>query len=82
MAILCKARVLLQTPEDGKPAAGIKYALNFNFKNKKIKVNLNIQVKSEQKHEAEDTHKTIEEDRKLLLQVCIVFCQGNRWGRW
>ena len=68
LAILCKARVLLQSPDDGKPADST-YALNYNFKNKKIKVNLNIQVKSEQKHEAEDTHKTIEEDRKLLLQV-------------
>ena len=70
MAILCKARVLLQTTEEGKAQPGTKYALNYNFKNKKIKVNLNIQVKSEQKHEAEDTHKTVEEDRKLLLQVC------------
>jgi cullin 1 len=67
--ILCKARVLLPKPEDAKPAKGTSYILNHNFKNKKVKVNLNITVKSEQKVEAEDTHKTIEEDRKLLLQV-------------
>jgi len=71
MGILCKARVLIPTPEDGKPEAGTKYALNYNFKNKKVKINLNITVKSEQKVEAEDTHKTIEEDRKLLLQVSL-----------
>jgi cullin 1 len=67
--ILCKARVLLPKPEDAKPTKGTSYTLNHNFKNKKVKVNLNITVKSEQKVEVEDTHKTIEEDRKLLLQV-------------
>lgn len=70
MGILCKARVVTPTPEDGKAVPGTSYALNYNFKNKKVKINLNITVKSEQKVEAEDTHKTIEEDRKLLLQVC------------
>lgn len=75
LAILCKARVLLQSPDDGsKPQAGTSYILNLHFKNKKIKVNLNIQVKSEQKHEVEDTHKTVEEDRKLLLQVRSFSC--------
>jgi cullin 1 len=69
LGILVKAKVLLATPDDSKPCPGTTYALNYNFKAKKIKVNLNIQVKSEQKHEADDTHKTVEEDRKLLLQV-------------
>lgn len=69
LGIFVKAKVLLASPEDGKPDRGTSYSLNFNFKNKKIKVNLNITVKAEQKHEAEDTHKTVEEDRKLLLQV-------------
>ena len=72
LGILCKARVLIPSPEDGKPESGTSYALNYNFKNKKVKINLNITVKSEQKVEAEDTHKTIEEDRKLLLQVRVV----------
>lgn len=71
LSILLKAKVLLANPEGAKPAPGVSFSLNYNFKNKKVKVNLNIQIKSEQKHESDDTHKTIEEDRKLLLQVCF-----------
>ncbi|KAK5087388.1 ubiquitin ligase (cullin) of SCF [Exophiala xenobiotica] len=76
--VLMKARVLMATPDDGKPVAGTKYTLNTNFKNKKIKVNLNINVKSEQKTEADETHKTVEEDRKLLLQAVIVRIMKGR----
>ena len=70
--VFVKAKVLIPTPDTGKAEPGTSYALNYNFKNKKIKVNLNIVVKSEAKQEVEDTHKTIEEDRKLLMQVCLV----------
>lgn len=73
LGILVKAKVVIPSPEDGKPCPGTSYALNYNFKAKKIKINLNISVKSEQKHETDDTHKTIDEDRKLLLQVSFVF---------
>ena len=69
IAVLVKAKVILPEPENTKPQHGTRYKLNYNFKNKKLKVNLNISVKAEQKQEAEDTHKTIEEDRKLLMQV-------------
>jgi cullin 1 len=69
LSILLKAKVLIASPEGAKPEPSTTFSLNYNFKNKKIKVNLNIQIKSEQKVEADDTHKTIEEDRKLLLQV-------------
>ncbi|KAK5944582.1 ubiquitin ligase (cullin) of SCF [Knufia obscura] len=78
VGILMKARVLTASPDDGKPVAGTKYTLNTNFKNKKIKVNLNINVKSEQKTEADETHKTVEEDRKLLLQAVIVRIMKGR----
>lgn len=70
LAIFLKAKVLLAGPDGAKPEPTTTYNLNYNFKNKKVKVNLNIQIKSEQKVESDDTHKTIEEDRKLLLQVC------------
>lgn len=69
LSILLKAKVLLASPEGAKPGPETTFSLNYNFRNKKIKVNLNIQIKSEQKVESDDTHKTVEEDRKLLLQV-------------
>ena len=69
LGVFVKARVLLTEPEGEKIESGTKFVLNYNFKNKKVRVNLNFNVKSEQKQEVEDTHKTIEEDRKLLMQV-------------
>ncbi|KAJ9663011.1 ubiquitin ligase (cullin) of SCF [Neophaeococcomyces mojaviensis] len=78
LGILVKARVVTTGSEDAKPAAGTKYTLNPNFKNKKIKVNLNVSVKSEQKTESDETHKTVEEDRKLLLQAVIVRIMKGR----
>lgn len=80
LSIFLKAKVLTASPEGAKPEPSTTFSLNYNFKNKKIKVNLNIQIKSEQKVETDDTHKTIEEDRKLLLQVSYtVFhaCQSD-----
>jgi cullin 1 len=73
LGVFVKAKVLNPNPENAKPEPGTTYTLNYAFKSKKVKVNLNIAVKSEQKQEVEDTHKTIEEDRRLLMQVCWPF---------
>jgi cullin 1 len=72
LGIFLKAKVLAMTPDSDKPGLGKTFHLNYDFKSKKIRVNLNIAVKSEQKQEVDDTHKTIEEDRKLLMQSAIV----------
>jgi cullin 1 len=76
VGILVKAKVLIAEGSVGK--ASSKYSLNTDFKSKKIRVNLNIAVKSEQKQESDETHKTIEEDRKLLIQAAIVRIMKTR----
>jgi cullin 1 len=77
LGVMLKAKVLLAEPE-GSNGPGTVYKLNYGFKNKKLKINLNIGIKSEQKQEAEDTHKTIEEDRKMLMQSAIVRIMKSR----
>ena len=72
LGVFVKAKVLVPSPESAKPEPGTSYSLNYNFKNKKMKINLNISVKSEAKQEIEDTHKTIEGDRQLLMQVSLL----------
>jgi cullin 1 len=69
LVILCKAKVLIMSGDGDKPGPGSVFALNHDFKNKKLRVNLNVGMKAEQKQEEAETNKTIEEDRKLLLQV-------------
>ncbi|MCJ1346644.1 hypothetical protein MMC31_004862 [Peltigera leucophlebia] len=78
LGVFVKAKVLNVSPENAKPEPGTTYTLNYGFKSKRVKVNLNIAVKSEQKQEVEDTHKTIEEDRKLLMQSAIVRIMKSR----
>ncbi|WFD01601.1 ubiquitin ligase (cullin) of SCF [Malassezia obtusa] len=48
------------------------YSLNMDFKSKKVRVNLQIPVRAEQKAESTEVMKTVEEDRKMLLQATIV----------
>lgn len=73
LSILVKAKVLLLSPPNMTIGdSGTRYDLNMNFKSKKIRVNFNIPTKIEQKQEIDETHKTIEEDRKLLMQSTIV----------
>jgi cullin 1 len=69
LGILCKAKVLNTKGDSAKPGPGQTYHLNYDFKNKKIRINLNVGTKTEQKQEEVETNKTIEEDRKLVLQV-------------
>ena len=67
LGLLCKAKVILESAPGSK-----KYDLNMDFKSKKVKINLNIAIKSETKAEVDETHKTIEKDRELVIQVCYI----------
>nr|POF02094.1 cullin-1 [Quercus suber] len=78
LGIFVKAKVITPNPANATPGSGTSYILNHGFKNKKLKINLNIAIKAEQKQEAEETHKTIEEDRKMLMQSAIVRIMKSR----
>lgn len=72
LGILVKAKIVLMQPDDGNVGPGATFALNYDFKSKKFRVNLNVGLKTETKQEEAETNKTIEEDRKLLLQVSLM----------
>ncbi|KAF7291605.1 CULLIN-2 domain-containing protein [Mycena chlorophos] len=65
LALLVKAKVLINEEQD-------QYDLNPGFKSKKIRVNLNQPIKAEVKADTTDVLKTVDEDRKYVLQATIV----------
>ena len=48
------------------------YRKSTDFKSKKIRVNLNQPIKAEVKAESSDVLKTVDEDRKYVIQATIV----------
>lgn len=68
LGALVKSKVLLKSGSDAEES----YEINDKAKFKKLRMNLNMPIKSEQKAETSDVMKTVDEDRKLLLQATIV----------
>jgi len=46
--------------------------LSNDFKSKKIRINLNVPIKSVEQKDIEGLHRTIDEDRKMVIQAAIV----------
>jgi cullin 1 len=71
LGVLVKFGVLLIEPKNETPGSspGQKLILNLDYKSKKFRINLNQGIKTEQKQESDETHKTVEEDRRMLIQV-------------
>lgn len=72
LAALVKAKVLLKSDGAGDDGGESSYEINDKARFKKLRMNINIPMKSEQKAEASEVVKTVDEDRKLLLQATIV----------
>eukprot|EP00730_Choanoeca_flexa_P018001 TRINITY_DN8725_c0_g2_i1.p1 TRINITY_DN8725_c0_g2~~TRINITY_DN8725_c0_g2_i1.p1 ORF type:complete len:746 (+),score=220.03 TRINITY_DN8725_c0_g2_i1:89-2326(+) len=68
--LLVKGKLILKK-DDG-------YVLNFKYNHKKIRLKIDQAIKSEQKAESESTHKAAEEDRKYIIQACLVRIMKTR----
>ena len=71
--ILTKAKIVLSDISAIEDITNdTEFRLNPNYKSKRLRVNINVPMKSEQKVEQQETHKTVEDDRKMLIQAAIV----------
>ncbi|CAF0987704.1 unnamed protein product [Adineta steineri] len=75
---LLKNKLLICTDihEDELVASNIKmnYSIRLatDFKSKKLRINLNVPLKSVERKDIDSFHRTIEEDRKMIIQATIV----------
>ena len=82
LAILVKAKILINEEKDQydlnpskSPPSHLYHVAKLgivDFKSKKIRVNLNLPIKAEVKAESADVLKTVDEDRKYVIQATIV----------
>jgi cullin 1 len=87
-----RSRLFLMEPTESSPSTAVlhsidektlfelqtRFYLNENYHNKRVKVNLNTPLRVEQRMEQEETQKTVEEDRKMLIQASIVRIMKSR----
>ncbi|KAF5389228.1 hypothetical protein D9757_003461 [Collybiopsis confluens] len=83
LALLVKAKILINEEThqyDLNPSKNVSLVLyvahvidrTLGFKSKKIRVNLNQPIKAEVRSESADVLKTVDEDRKFVIQATIV----------
>jgi hypothetical protein len=61
--LICKDR------KDSEYALTDTFSINLAFTSKRLKIKLTNAVQKETKQENDQTHKAVEEDRKIYLQV-------------
>jgi len=78
LVALVKTKVLKMDPmpqgKDDEPEIEKEsvFTVNLGFRSKRQKVNINIPVRQAKEEETKETHKAVEEDRKLQIQAAIV----------
>jgi len=72
LATLLKTRVLTMEPQGPQITGKTKFALNAGFKSRRAKVVINVRVDEAAAAESSETHKVVEEDRKIQIQAAIV----------
>lgn len=65
LGFILKSGILLENPVN-------VYSFNPDFKSKRMRINLNLPLKADQRQEASETEKQIEEQRQSFLQAIIV----------
>ena len=69
---LTRCKLLLEDP------IRKSYSLNLDFKFKKNRFNINLPIKKEEKIESDTTYRSIEDDRKIVIQACLVRVMKNK----
>uniref|UniRef100_A0A6B2KYM3 Cullin family profile domain-containing protein n=1 Tax=Arcella intermedia TaxID=1963864 RepID=A0A6B2KYM3_9EUKA len=78
LATLLRTNVLTMEPANGKITAQTKFKLNEGYKSNRAKVLINVRLEPQQQEDNDETHKVVEEDRKLQIQAAIVRIMKNR----
>lgn len=83
LLILCKIKLLSVAGAKEVPTshesmnASTTIKLNHDYKNKKLRININVPIRSQVKEDDERTLRTIDDDRKYIIEVRLFFNKIN-----